>query len=98
LPAVPASVQLVPGGNNVIYFGEERGVETVAGLVPAQLLRAQAFAQTQGSSIERIWRLDFNDAAMPWRLWAPILPDALQGFEIVEYGRVYFVIASEALT
>ena len=35
---------------------------------------------------------------MPWRVWASILPDALQGFGLVEFGRVYFVIASEALT
>ena len=91
LPPTPTSVGLVAGGNNVLYLGDDRPVESVLGVGVAALRVAQ------GSPIERIWRLDFRDLVMPWRLWAPQLPDLVQGFKTVEFGRVYFVIASEPL-
>ena len=91
LPATPTSVELVAGGNNVLYLGADRPVESVQGVNIAALRTAQT------SPIERIWRLDFRDLLMPWRVWAPGLPDAVQGFVTVEFGRVYFVIAAEPL-
>jgi hypothetical protein len=79
-PVFPAPQALVPGVNSLVYLG------------PSQAA-GQAFESPL--PVGRIWRAG-RDAggSLQWELWDPLLPAALRGFDRVEFGRPYFIVAN----
>ena len=88
LPPLPTSIALRAGGNSIVYVGPTEFADVSVGLGSGQLRNTQA-----GSlDIRRIFRLTRG----AWDVWAPTLPTALLGFDTLEFGRAYFVIAGAA--
>ena len=78
----PAGVELVQGANLVVYQGATMDV-------------AGGLNNITGVVIA-VWAFDAPDQV--WLLWAPVLPDAFQGFSELENGRPYFIIVGAAVT
>jgi len=83
IPAASAShspdrVQLSSGGNLVSYEGATLPVRTALG--------------DAAIDVEAVWA--FDSVTQSWALWAPALPDALQGFAELTHGDAYFIFAA----
>lgn len=87
---MPAGVDLVAGGNSVVYLGPTQPVENALGLNVAGLRVAQG-----GLIVDGIWRNDPGiDPDKPWALWSGGLPPPLRGFDMLESGAAYFFLAT----
>jgi hypothetical protein len=74
----PALVQLNSGGNLVSYEGATLPVRTALG--------------DAAIDIEAVFA--FDSVTQSWALWAPALPDTLQGIDELTHGSAYFIFAA----
>ena len=82
LIAEPSGVDLVEGANLVVYDGPTTDVPDGLNNI--------------ADVVVVVWAFDAPDQV--WLLWAPALPEALQGFSELEQGRPYFIIVAAAVT
>ena len=88
VPDAATGVELVAGGNSVVYLGPTQGVE--------EALSALAPGTTPGLlTVDVIWRFDpGQNADQPWSLWSPTIPAALRGFDQLSFGEAYYIVAA----
>ena len=88
----PINMDLVAGGNNVVYYGDNLPIDAAFGTAAAGLRVAQA------PTIESIWHLDLGaNQLQPWSLWAPVLPAPLRDFAELQFAETYFITVLEPL-
>ena len=78
----PTQIALAAGTSLVPYLGPTLDVE--------------AALTNIATDLSAVW--EFESGVETWSLWSPALPDALQGFADLIFGRAYFVTISQAAT
>ncbi len=82
-PAFPQPQRLARGSNSLVYLGPSQAASRAFDAVPVG--RARRVGRDLTGSLR-------------WELWDPGLPGLLQGFDRMEFGRPYFVIATDQST